>query len=314
MEHYWSLEGVSLKNAWVTVGSFDGVHRGHQEIIRKLTAGARKMGAPAVVLTFYPHPAAVLGRRQDPFYLTSPEERAALLHELGVDVVVTHPFTLELAQLTARQFMEYLVDHLGLQHLIVGYNFALGHGREGDVPTLGRIGQDLGYSVEAIGPVEVDGQVVSSSLIRGRLAEGEVVQAAALLGRPYQLSGEVVLGDGRGKSLGIPTANLSVWPERALPQAGVYACRAWVDGQSWAAVTNVGVRPTFEAQPVLPRVEAHLLDYSSDLYGRQIQLDFIARLRDEMRFASVQALVEQIHTDIARGREILRLEKSSYPS
>jgi riboflavin kinase/FMN adenylyltransferase len=169
----------------------------------------------------------------------------------------------------------------------------------------------MGYSVEAIGPVEVEGQVVSSSLIRSRLAEGEVTQAAALLGRPYQLSGEVVLGDGRGKSLGIPTANLAVWPERALPRAGVYACRAWVDGQSWAAVTNVGVRPTFETQPVLPRVEAHLLDYNSDLYGREVQLDFIARLRDEMRFASVQELVEQIHTDIVRGREVLKVSSKS---
>lgn len=306
MEHYWSLEGVALKNAWVSVGSFDGVHRGHQEIIRRLASGARETGAPAVVVTFFPHPAEVLGRRKDPLYLSGPEERAALLHDLGVDVVVTHPFTLELAQLTARQFMEYLSAHLGLKRLIVGFNFALGHGREGDVPTLGRIGQELGYTVEAIGPVEVDGQVVSSSLVRARLLEGEVAQAAALLGRPYQVAGEVVLGDGRGKSLGIPTANLEIWPARVIPRAGVYACRAWVDGRSYGAVANVGVRPTFESQPVPPRVEAHLLDYSSDLYGQQIQLDFIARLRDEMRFPSVEALVGQIHTDIARGREILR--------
>jgi riboflavin kinase/FMN adenylyltransferase len=167
------------------------------------------------------------------------------------------------------------------------------------------LGEEFGYGVQAIPPVEVDGKVVSSSLIRAHLAAGEVEQAARLLGRPYQVGGEVVLGDGRGKLLGIPTANLSVWSERALPKAGVYVCRAQVNGRLWGAVTNVGVRPTFENQPVQPRVETHILNFQDEIYGQEVDLEFLAYLRDEARFPNPQALVEQIHKDILQARKIL---------
>lgn len=305
MEHYWSLDAIQLRDAWLTIGSFDGVHRGHQEIIRRLTAGAHAVGVPAVVLTFHPHPASVLGKRKDAFYLSTPEERADLLGALGVDVVITHPFNKQVASMGAREFMESINAHLHLQKLWVGYDFALGRGREGDVPTLRRIGQELGYQVEEIPPIKVDGEIISSSLIRSLLGSGDVEQAAILLGRPYRLSGRVVPGDGRGRLIGVPTANLSIWTELTLPRAGVYVNLATIHGKTWKAVANVGVRPTFETQPVAPRVEAHILDFNGDLYGQEIHLDFISRLRDELRFPSVQALIDQMQRDILQTREVL---------
>jgi riboflavin kinase/FMN adenylyltransferase len=305
MLHYWSLESVYQRDAWLTIGSFDGVHRGHQEIIKHMAAGAHQVNAPAVVLTFYPHPSAVLRKRSDSFYLTSPEERAELLGSLGIDLVITHPFNLEVAALSARDFMARLTEHLNIRHLFVGYDFALGRGREGDVPRLKEVGEELGYSVTVVPPYRNGDAVISSSQVRSALTEGDVARAARLLGRPYRVSGEVVRGDGRGRTIGIPTANLNVWAQRVIPGAGVYVCQAKLNGRSWGAVTNIGVRPTFNEQPVSPRVEAHLLDYDHDLYGQTIQLDFLSRIRDEQRFPSVQALVEQIRQDIQKAREYL---------
>ena len=303
MRHLQSLESASLQDAWLTIGTFDGVHRGHQEIVRRVVAGARQAGAPAVALTFFPPPALVLKKRSEPYYLTAPDERAELLGELGIDVVITHPFTPELAAVTAYDFMAMLKKHLGLKHLCVGYDFALGRGREGDVDRLKQLGEEFGYTVDAVSAVQVEGQVVSSSLIRLHLAQGDIEEVARLLGRPYRVIGEVVQGDGRGKSLGIPTANLSVWAERAIPKAGVYVCQAQVNGRMWGAVTNVGVRPTFENQPVQPRVESHIFDFNEDIYGQQVLLDFLAHLRGEARFPNPQALVEQIHKDIHQARD-----------
>ena len=301
MQHFWSLEEVDLQNAWLTIGSFDGVHRGHQAILQQLTAGAHANGAPAVVLTFHPHPAVVLRNRQGPYYLTSPEERAALLGESGADVVITHPFNRQVANLTAGEFVTRLHRYLGLKHLCVGRDFALGHGREGNIPVLEKLGQELGYTVETLAPVLLDGEVISSSSIRAALAEGQVELAGRLLGRSYQVSGRVVHGDGRGRLISIPTANLDLWSERVLPKVGVYACLAWVDGQPWKAVTNVGYRPTFDGAEHAMRVETHLLGFDQDLYDRTLALDFVARLRDEQRFSGVEALVAQIRQDIERA-------------
>jgi len=305
MQHYQSLEGVHLQGAWVTIGSFDGVHLGHQEIIRTIIREAHEESAPAVVVTFFPHPAVVLGKRNDPFYLTIPEERAQILNQMGVDVVITHPFDQQVASMTAGEFMARLKRHLGLKCLCVGESFALGRGRQGDVPALKALGEQLGYSVQIIHPVTLDGELVSSSAIRSHLAAGRVERAAQMLGRPFNLRGSVIPGDGRGHSIGIPTANLNVWAGRAIPSPGVYVCRTQLNGRVWAAVTNIGVRPTFENSPVAARVEAHLLDFDADLYGQELPLEFIARLRDEQRFPSVEALVAQIRSDIAQARRIL---------
>jgi riboflavin kinase/FMN adenylyltransferase len=305
MRHFLTLEGLSLKDTWLTVGTFDGVHRGHQEIVSQLAAGAHHLGYPAVVLTFYPHPAVVLGKRSDPFYLTTPEERAELLGEFGADIVITLPFDRPLASTTAHDFVSRLNRHLGMRHLVIGQGFALGKGREGNAGRLAELGIEYGYTVEEFSPIQMDGSVVSSSRIRAALADGDLNLVTRLLGRSFMVTGQVVPGDGRGHTIGIPTANLELWAERAIPKAGVYVSQATVDGKVWGAVTNVGVRPTFEIQPVPPRVETHLLDFKADLYGKEMRLSFLARLRDEQRFPDINALVAQIHSDIREAEQWL---------
>ena len=207
--------------------------------------------------------------------------------------------------MSAHEYVDHLYSHLVFEKLIVGFNFALGKGRQGDVATLSRFGEEYGFTVQAVAPVTNGGDVISSSQIRTSLVDGDVERVAIYLGRPYRLAGPVVPGDGRGRLIGIPTANIDVWEERALPKAGVYMCTAHALGQEWLSVANVGYRPTFESAPVQPRVEAHLLDFGQNLYGETISLDFLHRLRDEQKFDSVEKLIEQIHQDIARARQIL---------
>ncbi len=305
MQHFYSLQETNQTATWLTIGSFDGVHRGHQSIIHQLVEKAHAAGAPAAVLTFFPHPNVVLRNLQEPIYLTSPEERAALLGYLGVDIVVTHPFTLELAGMSANDFLALVNQHLHPRHLMVGYDFALGRRREGTVPRLQALGKEYGFTLDVIQPIQLEGEIVSSSQIRAALTGGDLEKVNRLLGRPYAVSGEVVHGDGRGRRLGIPTANLDVWPWRILPKTGVYVCRAMIDGQVWGAVTNVGVRPTFENQQTTPHIEAHVLDFERDLYGEAINLEFIARLRDEQRFPNIDALITQIQQDIQVARKKL---------
>jgi riboflavin kinase/FMN adenylyltransferase len=305
MQHYGSLEEIHLANSWLTIGSFDGVHRGHQAILKTLVDGAHAAGVPAVALTFFPHPAAVLRNRLEPFYLSSPEERADLLGDSGVDVVITHPFNLQVAGMSAHDFMSRVHRHLHPSHLWVGHDFALGRNREGDVDRLRQLGSDFTYSLDVMPPVQLDGETISSSQVRAALAAGDIQRVERMLGRPYQVSGEIVQGDGRGRLLGIPTANLDVWAKRALPKFGIYVCKAYIDGLEWGAVTNVGVRPTFENQTTTPIVEAYIMEMDKDLYGKQLRLDFILYLRDEQRFPSVQSLVDQMHRDIAQARQVL---------
>lgn len=305
MEHYHSLEQVTLRDAWLTIGAFDGVHLGHQNLIRLLREGARANDAPTVVLTFYPHPAVVLRGIQKNFYLSTPEEKSALMEQLGVDVLITHPFDKRVAKMRAREFIQWLRQHVNFRHLRVGYNFALGRNREGDIPALEKLGAELSYSLSVTPPVEMAGEIISSSGVRSLLAEGKVEKVARWLGRPYGLTGKVVSGDVRGRSLGFPTANLETWAEQAQPGSGVYVCWVEIDGKWFGAVVNVGVRPTFEFQPVSPRVEAHLLDFEGDLYGTSLTLRFISRIREERRFPDARALVAQIEQDILQARERL---------
>lgn len=305
MRHFWSLEDVNLQDTWLTIGTFDGVHRGHQEIVGKLATGAHAVGSQAVVLTFYPHPAIVLGKRQDPFYLTTPEERASLLGDHGADIIITFPFTPQTSTTSAYDFVSSLKSHIGMNHLIVGPDFALGHDRGGDISALTQLGKEFNFSLATIPPVEIDGKDVSSSRVRTALADGDLNQVNLLLGRPFFVNGQVVPGDGRGQSIGIPTANLSLWMERALPKSGVYVSRALVNGHTFGAVTNVGIRPTFTSQSKLPQIETHLLNFTDEIYGQEIQVDFISRLRDEERFPNAKALVEQIKQDISQAKQIL---------
>ncbi len=305
MTHYTSLESVSLTGSWLTIGVFDGVHRGHQEIIRQLTAGAHASGAPAVLLTFSPHPAKVLAGREISC-LTTPEERAEILASLGVDDVITMQFTRQLAERSAEDFMTEIKKHLGLRKLLIGYDFALGRGRAGDFQRLTEIGKGLDYDVQAIEAVRLSEDVISSTIIRQTIAGGAVALAAVKLGRYYSVQGPIIPGDGRGRTIGIHTANVDVPAEKALPANGVYATWSWVDGEKHPAVTNIGLRPTFTGGEAVPRVEAHLLDYSGDLYGKTLKLEFVERLRGEQKFPSVEALVAQIRSDTEQAREILQ--------
>lgn len=306
MQQFASLQDAQCKNAWLTIGAFDGVHLGHQRILNDLTAGAHQQGDPAVVLTFYPHPVEVLRGPRNSFYLMSPEAKAKQLELLGVDVLITQTFDLEFSKTSARDFVTQLKDRLDLKELWVGHDFALGHNREGDFATLQKLGAEMNFSVHAIAPVEIEGEPVSSSRIRSLLAAGDVQGAARLLGRPYSLAGEVIGGAKRGRSIGIPTANLALWEKRAVPASSVYVTWATLGDKRWGSVTNIGVRPTFEDKLLAPVVESHLLDYDGrDFYGRSLRLDFIARLRGEQRFAGVIELVNQIHRDIEAGRIVL---------
>jgi riboflavin kinase / FMN adenylyltransferase len=304
MRHYHSLTDVSLQGSWLTIGVFDGVHRGHQQIIRTLTAGAHQVHAPAVVLTFSPHPATVLGRGEVKC-LTTPAERAALLGGLGVDVVVTHPFDSTVAGLGAQEFMARLKEHLDLRHLFIGYDFALGRGREGNAARLTEIGRTLDFDVDVIPAVSDESGVISSTEIRKLVAIGDVAEAAKLLGHAYGLQGPVEHGDGRGRTINFPTANIDYPADKLIPANGIYVCRAWLHGRRYAAAVNVGVRPTFHDGAARPLVEAFLLDFDQDIYGEDLRLEFVARLRDELKFPSVEALVEQMHRDVVQTREML---------
>ena len=309
MQHYWSLEEAYFQNTWLTIGQFDGVHLGHQEIIRRLIEGAHAHQSPAVVITFFPHPAVVLGKRISPSYLTTPDERANLVGELGVDAVITHPFDKIVAATSAQDFMTNIKAKLGIEQLIVGHDFAMGHNRTGNVEKLKIIGQQLGFTVEEVPPVTINGELVSSSLIRKALSSGSIDKAARLLGRNYCVSGEVIPGDGRGRTIGIPTANLNMWQWRALPASGVYVCQAYLMGKTWGAVTNIGTRPTFAPHSNHTWVETHLLEFDEQIYGQEMQLSFIARLREERRFQDIQALIDQINHDISIANKILKEEQ-----
>ena len=304
MQHYRSLADVSLQNTWLTIGVFDGVHRGHQAILRQLAAGAHANGAPAVLLTFDPHPAVVLAGR-DLKLLTTPDERAELASSLGLEAVITHPFDRVVSGMSARDFMALLKNHLGLSRLLIGYDFALGKGREGNAGRLSELGRELGYSVSVVEAVSDERGVISSTEIRKLVSLGNVAAAANLLGRLYALSGPVVHGDGRGRRINIPTANLHYPESKLLPANGIYACRARLGADYFAAATNIGFNPTFTPDKRTVNVEAHILDFDRDLYGETLTLEFIARLRDEAKFNSVEALLAQIHADIKQTREIL---------
>ena len=315
--HTTSLDEITLQNAWLTIGIFDGVHRGHQEILRALTNGAHAAGEPAVVLTFSPHPAVVLGGKTDFKCLTTPDELLRLLEAQGVDAVITQTFSREFAGQSAEEFMRAVVRTLGLRRLFTGHDTALGHGREGNATRLTEIGRELGYTVQRVPPLSDEMGVISSTRIRKSIATGYVSAAAGDLGRYYDLSGPVIHGDGRGHRINVPTANIQPPIGKIIPANGIYACWAWLEGssresgeRSWEgekhpAATNVGVRPTFTPDLPAPAIEAHLLDFERDLYGQQVRLEFVEYLRPEEKFSSVEALVEQIQADIELTREIL---------
>jgi riboflavin kinase/FMN adenylyltransferase len=287
----------------LTIGTFDGVHRGHQALIGALVAQARATGCLAAVLTFHPHPVMILAPSRAPRYLTTPGEKLALLESLGVDLVVLQQFNQQVAATSARDFMEMVSRQLRVRELWVGADFALGKNREGDVPRLQELGRDLGYDVQVFEKLLDGEQAVSSSRIRSLLDQGRVQEVAQLLGRYPHLSGEVVVGAERGHRLGFPTANLHVHAERATPADGVYAVFAMLGNERRPAVANIGVRPSFDNGE--RTVETHILDFDQDIYGCDLVVEFVARLRDERKFEDIGDLVAQIGRDSQVARRVL---------
>ena len=276
----------------VAVGTFDGVHLGHREVIR---------GADTV-LTFEPHPLAVVAPHAVPKLLTTLERKAELIESLGVQELVVIPFDRSFAAKDAQHFIDdVLLGTLQATHVSVGENFRFGHRAQGDTDLLKADGR---FGVTVVPLLEADGEIVSSSHIRGLIAGGAVAYAGELLETPYALDGEVVHGDKRGRTLGYPTANLVPDPHLVVPDHGIYACRAHVAGETRIAAVNVGVRPTFTTGRGL-LVEAFLLDFDADIYGAELRLEFLARLRGERRFDSVDALVDQMDRDVAETRRVV---------
>ncbi len=305
MPHVYRLADAQPEHPTVlAVGMFDGVHIGHQYLLRQLVARAQNRGQTPAVLTFHPHPDIVLGRASGRYYLTTPEQRAALMADLGVEWVITHPFDDTVRQTRAAAFVDRLLDHLRMRELWIGHNFALGYKREGNVDFLRAEGERKGFSVEVVDLLTSNSSsTVSSSHIREALESGAIEKVTRWLGRPYRVEGEVMHGDGRGRTIGFPTANIGVWDQKMLPARGVYAGWVHLDDETFMAVANVGHRPTFNGSIVT--VEAHLLDFDRNIYGQHIAFDVVARLRPEMKFAGVDELIAQIRQDVVAGRELL---------
>jgi len=291
------------KDMLLTIGVFDGVHLGHKYLISQLMEHARQQNLLSGVVTFRQHPQEVLSPRTKLPYLTNLAEKVNLLKNEGVEVVITLSFTRELAQLSAGQFVSLLRKYLRMRGLIIGPDFALGRNREGNVNTLRKLGQDMHFNVIVIPPVMVNGEVVSSTAIRNALADGDVKRVVSLIGRYFSLQGRVTTGAGRGLELGFPTANLEVDPKQALPLEGVYATWAYIDDKVCQSVTNIGRRPTFGGNG--RTVETYILDYHGNLYGRELRIDIVERLRGEKRFDTVEELKKQIAEDVKQGVAIL---------
>ncbi|MCX8116301.1 MAG: bifunctional riboflavin kinase/FAD synthetase [Desulfobacterota bacterium] len=286
-----------LKNPVVTLGNFDGVHLGHQRIFEKVKAEARRVGGESMVITFEPHPLKILSPNQCPPLLTPFRKKMWLLEKTGVEKVLCIHFTQAFSELSPFEFVKnILVDQVGAQKVYIGYNYRFGKGKAGDATALKEICGQFGVEVEVVEALTVGEIVVSSSKIRELIKEGDVKRAASLLGRPYPVFGRVIEGAKRGHLLGFPTANLEMG-EELYPKPGVYAVRVAWQGKEFKGVANMGFNPTFEANAL--SLEIHLLNFQGDLYGEELQVSFVERIRDEIRFPSTEALITQIKNDIA---------------
>ena len=289
----------------VTIGNFDGHHRGHHSLLQTVVTRAREVGGTAMVITFDPHPVRVLAPHVELRFLTNPDEKLERFMAGGVDEVVFLEFTPELAAMTPDEFADVVLHRrLGVAELFVGEHFAFGKGRTGRIADLERLGAALGFAVHPLHPVVLSGGVVSSTRIRTLIQAGNMEEAAVLLGRAYGLTGTVVSGMQQGQALGWPTANLRIPPERVTPPDGVYAARASYDGRQYDAVAYIGSRPTFGAGERL--IEVNLLDHRDHLYGKSIGVEFIERLRGDHTFPSAQELAAQIARDVDRAKASLR--------
>ncbi len=296
-----SHSGLPLNNPVLTIGNFDGVHEGHKALFRKVRERAEALNGQSAVMTFDPHPIRVMKPGNGPPMITPTEQKLELIGRAGIDVVFCLPFTREFAAVTAEDFVRrILIERIGIREIVVGYDYSFGAGRKGDIALLRKLGKEVGFEVHVLDPIAIDGMLVSSTSIRDLVRAGDLDRAARLLGRDYQICGRVISGHGRGgRLLGVPTANLEPVDE-LVPKEGVYAVLVRIDGRTHHGVTNIGNNPTFGDRDV--SVETHLLDFSGDLVGKTIRIDFLERLRDEKAFGGFEELKEQIDRDIQRAR------------
>jgi riboflavin kinase/FMN adenylyltransferase len=292
-----------LRNPVLTIGNFDGVHRGHLALFDKVKERAGAVGGQSAVMTFEPHPIRIMKPGNGPLLITPTKQKMELIGKAGIDVLLCIPFTREFASISARDFVKtVLVDTIGIKELVVGYDYTFGRNREGNIPLLREMGEEIGFVVHLLEPIHIEDTLVSSTSIRKLIQEGKLSDAKRLLGRDYQVQGTVVKGRDRGgRLLGYPTANLKP-EEELLPKTGVYAVIVIIDEEQYNGVTNVGYNPTFGDKAL--SVETHVLDYSGDLVGKSIKINFLSRLRDEKSFRHVQELIDQIGKDIEKARTL----------
>lgn len=298
MESFDKIAKLALqyRNIVMALGTFDGLHEGHQSVISRAVDIARASSGTSVVFTFSNHPLSVLEPQQCPPQLITQEEKEALLTDMGVDVFVAIPFSPDFLTLSPQQFIELLLDAFAPKHIVVGPNYSFGNKGEGTPALLAEAGRQHGFAVDVQPAVYVGEQLVSSTLIRQLTARGQVGEAARLLGRPFAIAGKVIDGDKRGRTIGFPTANIELDPAFAIPANGVYAVYVWVAGKRYNGVANVGTNPTFHG--VQRRLEVHLLDFSGNVYGQVLRTQFMAWLRGEVTFTGIEELKEQIDRDI----------------
>jgi riboflavin kinase/FMN adenylyltransferase len=304
MNHVNGFTGWPAGAVHLAIGVFDGVHRGHQELIRRLKAFAQAQRATAVASTFDPLPIEILAPGAPPSALSHADERAALLAAAGADAVVVFRSDPAFFAMTAKEFVERVRGAGDVRRIVVGEDFRFGRDREGDVPALARLSGERGIDVEVVPPVTWDGAVISSTRIRNLLLVGDVKGAADLLGRPHSVRGRIVHGDKRGRRLGYPTINVATPPDRLLPRDGIYATWVGLGSERRPAATSLGVRPTFGGGDRV--LESFILDLSADFYGEDVEVTFVERLRDELRFESAEALIAQIAKDVEATRQALR--------
>ena len=292
-----------LKNPAITIGNFDGVHRGHQALFAKVKQWADKLGGQSAVVTFDPHPIEVLSPQNAPAFITCHRLKMDLIASCGIDATIVIPFNHIFARMTAREFVEIvLVENIGAKAIVVGHDYRFGRGREGNIDFLTQLGSEYGFSVETVSGIKVNDTVVSSTAIRQMIAGGRIKDANKLLGRFFEVSGEEISGQKRGIRLGFPTANVRM-PSMASPPTGVYVIEAEVEGKRYGGAANLGYNPTFGNTDL--SLEAHLFDFNQDIYGKTIVIRFIDRLREEIRFPGPAELVEQIAKDVAAAKKIL---------
>jgi riboflavin kinase/FMN adenylyltransferase len=288
----------------MALGDFDGIHLGHQEVIQRTLAIARELSLPASIMTFHPHPRVVLGQSKYEQNLTPLDDKLALFSNMGIEYVYLVNFTLTFARISPLEFVEQVLVPMGLHSIVVGFDFTFGHEGKGTPESLRQMGQGL-FSVQIIPPFHFEGEKVSSTNIRVHLMEGQIAEANHLLGRTYRICGRVVTGDGRGRTIGFPTANIEPSDDYVIPKKGVYAVRCRVNGHQYNAVMNIGTKPTFTENGVKQTLEAHLFDFDQSIYNQEIEVEFVQYLRQEQKFASVDQLIQQIHQDAAEAKSLL---------